>query len=149
MNVENIVLFFLHHSIAVKWSFCSTLCGHCFYICFNLFLSYFPFQSISIYSSSGPFLSLKRSHSHPPPLYFSILTFLSTLSDCSLGLSRLIFCQPVCFPCLLVCLPCRACLSVCPPASPHLIVCLLSSYACFFYFYPVVCEPAVGVTQCL
>lgn len=78
--------------------------------------------------------------------YFSVFTFLILLpfsvslqSDCSLGLSRLIFCQPVCLTCLfvrLLGLPG----SVCPPASLHLAVCLSSSFFFSFYFYPVVCE---------
>lgn len=91
------------------------------------------FFSVSCLCSDFCFLCIFLS------VYILLPFSVSLQSDCSLGLSRLIFCQPVCLTCLfvrLLGLPG----SVCPPASLHLAVCLSSSFFFSFYFYPVVCE---------
>lgn len=137
----------LHHCCQ-----CLSLCPDRFiYLCASALI--FLFQPAYFFHLS----SFPTLHSETLSAYFSqCLQFLyffplpSPPSDCSLGLSRLIFCQPVRLCCWLVSLSCPSLPSVCPPASLHLALRLSSVFiSFFFYFYPVVCAPAQGMTQSL
>lgn len=149
-NTHQLILLLLHCCITAV-SVC--LCVQIGLFIFALPLSYFFFNLLIFFHLS----SFPTLHSETLSAYFSqCLQFLyffplpSPPSDCSLGLSRLIFCQPVRLCCWLVSLSCPSLPSVCPPASLHLALRLSSVFiSFFFYFYPVVCAPAQGMTQSL
>lgn len=128
----------------------------CYLVHIHTCLSLFWFVVLCSFSTK----SFSISVSNNPCLTFLHISFVSAFLILFLSSISLIPLFPqfrltnFLSPCLLVCLVWLSAsrsvhLSVFSLSLILLSACLLSSSDCFFYFYPVVCEPALAVTQCL